>query len=145
MALVTSAHLFRAPRRVALVIALTVVGAPLAALAIGGCSPGTSGAAARADSAAARAAGPEGMAPTDTQRVALNVKGMYCESCESTVAAMLRRTPGVFRADVSVERSEAVIVYDAARTSPTKLVDVIATLGYTAAVRGSQTAPLSGS
>ena len=144
MTLLTSAHLCRTPRHVALRIALTVVAAPLAALAIGGCSPGTSGAAA-ADSAAIRAAGAESAAPADTQRVALSVKGMYCESCESTVAVMLRRTAGVFRADVSVERSEAVIVYDAARTSPTKLVDVIATLGYSAAVRGSQTAPLPGS
>ena len=144
MAFVATGRFFRTPRRVALRLGLTVVGAPLAALAIGACSPGTSGATARADSAATRAAGAERLAQVDTQRVALNVQGMYCESCESTVAAMLRRTPGVFRADVSVERSEAVIVYDSVRTSPAKLVDVIATLGYSAAVKSSQTASPSG-
>lgn len=73
---------------------------------------------------------------TTRDHVALSVKGMFCESSESTVTAMLRRTPGVLGADVSVERSEAVILYDSTRTSPTKLVDVIGTLGYSAAVKG---------
>ena len=145
MALVITGRLPRTPRRIALRLAVTIFGVPLALLAIGDCSPGSSGGGARADSVATRAAGAERATPVDTQRVALNVKGMYCESCESTVAAMLRRTPGVFRADVSVERSEAVIVYDSARTSPTKLVDVVATLGYSAAVKDSPTAPHSGS
>ena len=112
-------------------------GIPLAALAMGGCNSGSPGSDAPAGNTAATTAGVERAPPVDTQRVALNVRGMYCESCESTVAAMLRRTPGVFRADVSVERSEAVITYDSTRTSPTRLVNVIATLGYSAEVKGT--------
>lgn len=86
---------------------------------------------AAADPSASR---PVGVA-TDTQRVVLNVKGMYCASCERTVSAMLRRTPGVLRADVSVDRGEATVVYDAGRTTPTKLVAVVTTLGYDASVK----------
>jgi len=71
----------------------------------------------------------------DTQRVVLQVNGMYCTSCESTIATMLKRTAGVVRASVSVQRADAVIVYDPARTSPARLIDVIRSLGYTASVR----------
>jgi copper chaperone CopZ len=73
--------------------------------------------------------------PADTQRVVLGVKGMYCASCERTVTAMLRRTPGVLRANVNVDRAEATVVYDSARTSPAKLVEVVTTLGYDASVK----------
>lgn len=76
-------------------------------------------------------------AAIDTQHVVLSVRGMYCESCESTVTAMLRRTPGVLRADVSVSRGEAAVVYDAGRVSPKNLVDVVKTLGYTASMKGT--------
>jgi len=101
------------------------------------CNPGTPGAQVHTDTSAtnAKPSNPS-TAPADTQHVALSVKGMYCESCGSTVTAMLRRTPGVLRADVSVERSEALVMYDSTRTSPTTLVDVISTLGYTAALKG---------
>src|SRR3989442_3334803 len=76
-------------------------------------------------------------AVADTQRVVLHVTGMICESCESTVTVMLRRTPGVMNAVVSVERAEAVIVFDPAKTSPAKLIDVVKSLGYTASVEGA--------
>lgn len=78
---------------------------------------------------------PAAQAPADTQRVVLDVKGMYCEQCESTVGALLRQTPGVTRADVSVDRSEATVVFDPSLTSPAKLIAVITSLGYTASVR----------
>lgn len=78
---------------------------------------------------------PAALAAADTQRVALSVKGMYCASCQSTIAAMLRRTPGVLSADVSIERGEAIVAYDSLRTSPVKLVEVISSLGYVASVK----------
>lgn len=70
----------------------------------------------------------------DTRQVVLHVDGMYCTSCEHTVTAMLKRTPGVVGATVSVQRAEAVVSYDLARTSPATLVDVIRRLGYTASL-----------
>lgn len=103
-----------------------------------GCSAEKAGEDARPNTAVMSAAPPHSPAvPVDTQRVALNVKGMFCVSCESTVTAMLRRTPGVLGTDVSVARSEAVVMYDSTRTSPPKLVDVIGKLGYTATLKGS--------
>lgn len=87
-------------------------------------------------SAASAAASPARTVPTsDTQHVVLAVKGMYCASCERTVATMLRRTAGVVRADVSVERGEATVSYDSARTSPEQLAQVVKALGYDASVK----------
>ena len=73
--------------------------------------------------------------PADARRVRLAVRGMSCESCERTITAMLRRTPGVLRTDVSVERSEAVVFYDPARTTPAALATVVSALGYDTSVR----------
>lgn len=77
------------------------------------------------------------VAGANSRHVVLSVKGMFCTSCEGTVTAMLRRTPGVVHATVSVERGEAAVTYDSARTSPAKLVTVITNLGYTASVQGT--------
>lgn len=76
--------------------------------------------------------------PADTQRTVLAVSGMYCESCERTVSAMLRRTPGVVAAEVSAPRGRATVLFDSTRTSPAKLVEVLATLGYRATIATTQ-------
>lgn len=103
-----------------------------------GCAQGPSGDSASLDTSANKEARARtAAAPVDTQRVTLSVKGMYCASCESTVSAMLRRTSGVFATEVSVTRSEAVIMYDSTRTTPTTLVNVIGTLGYRATLKKS--------
>lgn len=101
------------------------------------CDSATQRAEARPDARHGTASSAAAVAATDTQHVVINVKGMYCASCESTVTAMLRRTPGVLCANVSVDNGEATVVYDSARTSPAKLVNVITALGYTASVRGT--------
>lgn len=113
----------------AAVILLAVV--PLACM-------GGEDAARNTNSSASRAvASPQtpAIAAADTQRVVLAVKGMYCASCEQTVVTMLRRTAGVLKADVSVERGEATVSYDSTRTSPAQLVQVVKTLGYEASVK----------
>lgn len=118
--------------------ALWAASTMLVMIAGSGCSPEKAAEDARPDTAPMSATPPNSpSAPVDTQRVALNVKGMFCESCESSLTAMLRRTPGVLGTDVSVARSEAVVLYDSTRTSPSKLVDVIGKLGYTATLKGS--------
>lgn len=118
--------------------ALTTAGASLLLAITVGCNTAAERADAHLDSSAASTVRPNSLvASVDSQQVALSVKGMYCKSCESTIAAMLRRTPGVLTADVSVARSEAVVLYNSSRTSPTKLIDVIGTLGYNASLKGS--------
>ena len=111
--------------------------AALAVAAIGtACSSGRD-VIGRRDTSASRVApsATPATAAADTQRVVLAVKGMYCASCEQTVVTMLRRTAGVVRAEVSVERGEAAVAYDSARTSPAQLVQVIKALGYDASVK----------
>lgn len=76
-------------------------------------------------------------ASAGSQHVVIDVKGMYCASCEQTVVTMLRRTSGVVTAEVSVERGEATVSYDARRTSPADLVQVVKMLGYDASVKRS--------
>lgn len=118
--------------------ALTTAGTSLLLAILVGCGIDADREVARADSTSVRPSRPSRpLAAVDSQRVALSVKGMFCESCERTVAAMLRSTPGVLRADVSVARSEAVVVYDSTRTSPASLIGVIGTLGYKASLNGS--------
>lgn len=80
-------------------------------------------------------AGEAASTPDGLQRTVLTVEGLYCTSCERTVAAMLTRTPGVVRAQVSAKRGEAVVLYDPARTSAPKLVAVLQRLGYRAAAK----------
>lgn len=72
---------------------------------------------------------------TSVRRVVLAVRGMSCESCERTVGLMLRRTPGVLNATVSVERGEAVVTYDPAKATPADLARVVRQLGYEATPR----------
>src|SRR5438105_3488994 len=52
--------------------------------------------------------------------VTLTISGMYCESCASGIVAMLKRTEGVVKADVSYEERRARVDYDATKTSPAK-------------------------
>lgn len=70
--------------------------------------------------------------PVGSARVVVDIKGMYCSSCEQTIRAMLMRTPGVRSASVSSETGQAVVFYDPARTRPSAIVATISRLGYTA-------------
>ena len=69
--------------------------------------------------------------------VTLTISGMHCESCATGITAMLMRTDGVVKADVSYEERRAVVDYDAAKTSPGKIVEAIDKLGYKAKVKKS--------
>jgi len=84
---------------------------------------------------APRAAGAFVVSPAvvaDTQHVTIKVAGMFCESCEASVRALLKRTPGVYSAKVDVKRGEAIVAYDPKQTTPQALADVIIRLGYKA-------------
>lgn len=68
-------------------------------------------------------------------RVTLTLSGMHCESCATGIAAILKRTDGVLKADVSYEERRASVDYDPGKTSPEKLVESIEKLGYKAAIK----------
>lgn len=58
---------------------------------------------------------------TEHSKATLEVKGMTCAGCETTVRLALERTPGVGSASVSFERGQAIVDYDPARVTPTEL------------------------
>lgn len=70
----------------------------------------------------------------DTAHVLIDIKGMYCASCEETIQAMLMRTAGVRRVEVSAKNSRAAVTYDRTKTSPAAIVAVVTRLGYDARV-----------
>ena len=69
------------------------------------------------------------------ERVLVAIEGMTCTSCANGIKAMLKRTPGVFSAEVSFERREAKVEYDPSRTSPEKIVEAITNMGYKATLK----------
>lgn len=75
-----------------------------------------------------------------TKSVALKIKGMTCGGCVFAVRKVLTRLPGVSKADVSYENSRAVITYDPARVTTSKMIAAIRTLGYSATIETPQVA-----
>ena len=71
----------------------------------------------------------------EPKSVTVTIKGMYCPSCADGIRAMLKRTAGVTKADVSYAARVARVDYDGGKTSPAKIVEVIEKLGYQASVR----------
>lgn len=70
-----------------------------------------------------------------TAELTMTISGMHCGGCATGLTAMLKRTEGVLKAEVSYEERRAVVAYDPAKTSPDKIVDVIEKMGYKAAVK----------
>ncbi|MGC8467242.1 MAG: CopZ family metallochaperone [Acidithiobacillus sp.] len=62
----------------------------------------------------------------------LNIRGMTCGHCVRAVREALEAVPGVTRAEVSLETSEATIQGD---VDPNALVAAVEAEGYSAEVR----------
>jgi len=67
-------------------------------------------------------------------KATLEITGMTCAGCQSTVERALTQTTGVSEARVNLLQHQAVIDYDAARTSPAALIDQVKSTGYGAAL-----------
>lgn len=57
--------------------------------------------------------------------VALNVEGMTCGACATSVRVVLEKLDGVAAADVSYADKRAVVQYDPALVSPSQMVTAI--------------------
>jgi copper chaperone CopZ len=64
------------------------------------------------------------------QSVTVKVDGMDCTSCEMPIKAAVELTPGVRSADVSYERGEARVEYDAKQTDVDRIKRAIDSTGY---------------
>jgi mercuric ion binding protein len=69
-------------------------------------------------------------APAAEKTIALDVPGMYCETCPLTVKKALSKVPGVAKVSVSYEKKEAVVTFDDAKTSVEALTRATANAGY---------------
>lgn len=67
------------------------------------------------------------------ETVTLNVQGMTCMGCVSSVTRVLKAAPGVADANVTLTPGQATIQYDAAVTGPAQLKAVVEDAGYDAA------------
>jgi copper chaperone len=63
----------------------------------------------------------------------LKVNGMTCSGCVNSVKKVLTAIDGVQGVDVSLEKSQATIVYDATRARPAQFKTAIEDAGYEAA------------
>lgn len=62
----------------------------------------------------------------------LHVDGMTCGGCVIGVQKVLSRLDGVTKADVSYEKTRAVVTYDPAKVTVNQMIAAIRTLGYKA-------------
>jgi copper chaperone CopZ len=71
-------------------------------------------------------------ASATVRTVTIQVKGMTCDACATTVEKALKETVGVLDAHVSYKKSEAWVKYDDEKVTPSKLREVINGTGFKA-------------
>jgi mercuric ion binding protein len=69
------------------------------------------------------------------QTVTLSVPGMTCAACPITVKQALSRVNGVDMIDVSLEKKEAVVTFDDAKTNVAALTKATENAGYPSSVQ----------
>lgn len=65
----------------------------------------------------------------------LTIKGMTCGGCVATVKLKLKKTQGVLAYEVSLEKGEAEVTYDAAQTNPEAIAAAVSETGFKATVK----------
>lgn len=65
-----------------------------------------------------------------TQTVTLSVPGMNCATCPITVKKALSKLPGVSKTDVNLDRHEAKVTFDDAKTNVEALTRATKDAGY---------------
>ena len=71
-------------------------------------------------------------------KTTLKVEGMTCGGCVAAVKVQLKRSEGVTAYDVSLEKGEAEVSYDPAKTTPEKIAESVSKTGFTASVKGNK-------
>ncbi len=72
--------------------------------------------------------------PATFASVELKIVGMTCTGCAEVIKSKLLQTPGVTEAQVEFPAGRATIRFDPSQTSPAKLVEVVNSTGYKAAL-----------
>lgn len=66
----------------------------------------------------------------------LEVKGMTCTGCSSGVEKAVRELSGVQSCDVSLAKETAKVMFDAAITTPKRIIERIQQMGYEVRMMG---------
>ena len=69
-----------------------------------------------------------------TKTVTLSVPGMTCAACPITVKKALTKVAGVQKIEVSLEKREAIVTFDDAKTNADALTKATANAGYPSSV-----------
>jgi copper chaperone len=64
-----------------------------------------------------------------------DVRGMHCGGCVKSVTRAVSQVPGVQAVEVSLEKSAAIVEYDAAAVKPAAIVAAIEAAGFDASAR----------
>lgn len=70
-----------------------------------------------------------------TQTVTLSVPGMTCAACPITIKKALNKVEGVEKIEVNLEKKEALITFDDAKTTVEALLEATKNAGYPSTVR----------
>lgn len=70
-----------------------------------------------------------------TQTATLSVPGMTCAACPITVKKALNKVEGVTNIEVSLDKREAVVTFDDAKTKVEALLDATKNAGYPSTVK----------
>jgi mercuric ion binding protein len=70
-----------------------------------------------------------------TQTVALSVTGMTCATCPITIKKALNKVEGVENIEVNLEKKEALVTFDDAKTTVEALLEATTNAGYPSTVR----------
>ena len=71
----------------------------------------------------------------DATKTTLKIEGMTCGGCVAAVKLQLGKTDGVTAYEVSLEKGEAEVTYDPAKTEPKKIAESVSKTGFTASVK----------
>jgi copper chaperone len=63
----------------------------------------------------------------------MKITGMTCMGCVNSVKKVLNAIDGVQSSDVSLEKAQATVVYDAARAQPAQFKRAVEDAGFEAA------------
>jgi copper chaperone len=74
----------------------------------------------------------------DATKTTLTIKGMTCGGCVAAVKLQLKKTEGVTAYDVSLEKAEAEVTYDPAKTEPKKIAESVSRTGFAASVKETE-------
>lgn len=69
------------------------------------------------------------------EKIKLQISGMSCQHCVKTVTDVLTELEGVQRAKVNLRKGEAVVHFDASRTTTDTLTEVITEAGFEAVAK----------